>query len=264
MRFGGRNVEEIKEFEKHGGTHIVLVRIPPPTEDGRYIESYEETLRLADHVRKNTNVKVFVVLGPYPVELLRLERKLGFEKAKEAMKKGVESAAKYVEDGKVIAIGEVGRPHFPVDERIWNASNEIMQYSMSVAKDAGCPVQLHTESAGPDNFKELATMADKVGLAREKVIKHFSAPVVEEGKNMGIFPSIIASEKNIMAALSQGDRFFMESDYLDDPRRPGAVIAPSNIPRKTKKLLETGVISEETALKIHKDNPEKIYGVKIE
>lgn len=265
LRFKGRNVEAIKEFEKHGGTHFVLVRYPSKIlKEEDFRDNYEETLRMAKHVRKNTGVKVFVALGPYPAEILNLEKNSNLEEAVNVMKRGVDLAAWYITEGKAITIGEVGRPHFPVEERIWKASNDVLTYVMSVAKDVGCPAMLHTESSTTETFKELAMMADKVGIRRDKVIQHFSPPIIDEEKNKGLFPSIIASEKNIREALRQGTRFMLESDYLDDLKRPGAVIAPSTIPRKTKNLLRSGAMSEEAAFKIHKENPEKVYGIRIE
>ena len=264
LKSNGRNVEAIKDFERSGGTHAILVRYPSFAEDGDFTKSYDETLSMAGRARGSTGVKMFVVVGPYPAELLDLEKRFGLEKAVLFMKKGVDLAARYVKEGKTIAIGEVGRPHFPVDRRIMEASNLILLYAMVVAKDTGCPVVLHTERATLETFKELAAMADKAGLKRDRVVKHFSPPVIDEEKNMGLFPSIIASEKNVREAISQGDRFFMESDYIDDPRRPGAVIPPATIPKKTKKLLAEGTLSEESAFRIHKDNAEKVYGVKIE
>ena len=264
LQFRGRNVEAIREFENQGGTHIILVRYPTHiSKEDQFAESYDETLRMADHVRKNTGVKVFVALGPYPAELLHLEKHQDLKRAVGAMKRGVDIAVEYIKEGKAIVLGEVGRPHFPVSDSEWDASNDILQYAMVTAKDAGCPIMLHTEGGKSDNFKELADMADKAGLRRDKVVKHFSPPVVDEEKNAGIFPSIIASERNIREALRQGARFMLESDYLDDMRRPGAVIPPATIAKKTKKLLSEGTMSEESAFKIHKENPENVYGIEI-
>jgi TatD-related deoxyribonuclease len=264
LRPWGSNVEVIKEFEKQGGTHAILVRLPQASDQGDYSKSYDDTLAMAEKVRKETDVKVFVALGPYPVELIHFEKKHGLEKATEMMKEGVDLAASYVKEGKAIAIGEVGRPHFNVDKEIIEASNGVMYYAMCAAKDAGCPVILHTERATLESFKELAEMADKAGLEREKVVKHFSPPIIDEERNRGLFPSIIGSEKNTREAISQGDRFFMESDYIDDPRRPGAVIPPATIPKKTKKLMAEGVMTEEQAARIHNENAEKVYGIQID
>jgi len=42
-----------------------------------------------------------------------------------------------------------------------------------------------------------------------------------------------------------------------------AVLGPKTVPRKTREAIRNGV-PEETFYKIHKDNPEKSYGIKIE
>jgi TatD-related deoxyribonuclease len=265
LQFKGKNVEAVREFEKQGGTHAVLVRYPVKIGKADDFErSYEDTLRMAEHVQKGSGVKVFVAVGPYPAEILHLEKVHGLEKAVEAMKKGVDFAAEFVKEQRALAIGEVGRPHFPVEEKVMTASNEIMEYAMAAAKDAGCPIVLHTESANLETYGELAAMADRVGLERWKVIKHFSPPIVDEERNSGLFPSIIGSEKNLREALNQGTRFMLESDYLDDMRRPGAVIPPATIAKKTKKLIGMGAMSEDDAFKIHKENPERVYGIEFE
>ena len=42
----------------------------------------------------------------------------------------------------------------------------------------------------------------------------------------------------------------------------GAVLGPKTIPRRTLKLVEEH--GEEVFWKVHKENPEKVYGVEIE
>ena len=130
---------------------------------------------------------------------------------------------------------------------------------MKLAAEVGCPVVLHTESASAEVFNELATMADGAGLRREKVVKHFSTPLVDE-RNSGLFPSIVSSRRNISEAISQGNRFLMETDYLDDPRRPGAVLGPATVPKRTKAFLADGTFTEEDVAKIHEENPKQVYG----
>ena len=53
----------------------------------------------------------------------------------------------------------------------------------------------------------------------------------------------------------------METDYIDDPRRPGAVLGPKTVPRLTKKLLDNGLMSDEQAYTVHKELPEKTYNI---
>ena len=49
-------------------------------------------------------------------------------------------------EGKAVAIGEIGRPHYEVSAEEWDLQNEIMVYAMELAQEADCAVQLHTES----------------------------------------------------------------------------------------------------------------------
>jgi TatD-related deoxyribonuclease len=104
-------------------------------------------------------------------------------------------------------------------------------------------------------------MADSVGLERGRVVKHYSPPLVLPEENHGLFPSVLASRPAIKEALGKGTRFLMETDFLDDLTRPGAVMAITTVPKRTKGLLESGALSEEQARVIHQENPKKVYGI---
>ena len=185
------------------------------------------------------------------------------EKGVDLMISGMDIAADYIKEGKAIALGEIGRPHFPVSEEIIEASNNIMKYGMVKARDLGCAVVLHTEGGTQDVCRELAEIAQSAGLPLDKVVKHFSGPIIMESDNHGLFPSVLASRSNVEKAISQGNRFMMETDYLDDPRRPGAVLGIKTVPKRTKAFLEAGLFSDEDVWAIHKDYPEKLFGIAI-
>ena len=53
----------------------------------------------------------------------------------------------------------------------------------------------------------------------------------------------------------------METDYIDDPRRPGAVLGPKTVPRRTHELLDNNILTEDEISIIHQENPEKTYGI---
>ena len=54
----------------------------------------------------------------------------------------------------------------------------------------------------------------------------------------------------------------LETDFMDDPERPGAVLAITTVPKRMRQLLEKGV--EASVLwKVNKDNPEKVYGLEL-
>lgn len=119
---------------------------------------------------------------------------------------------------------------------------------------------LHTESATPESMRELAEMADRAGLPRWRLVKHYCPPLVLERENHGLMPSVLAGRDAVPEALSKGTRFMMETDFLDDPRRPGAVLDIRTVPKRTRSLMEAGTMSEEQAHIIHADNPRRTYG----
>jgi TatD-related deoxyribonuclease len=262
----GGNVVEMMKFEGAGGTHAILSNLPYKgikiKTGNDFRAQYDVTVELAERCNTGTGVKVYAFLGPYPAHLPWLWDGMG-AKAVEVMMEGMDIAAEYVKEGKALGIGEIGRPHFPVSEVIWRHSNDIMKHGMRLAKELDCAVQLHTESAGPEVWRELAGFADEVGLGKEKVVKHYSGAAILPEENFGLFPSVLASRTNIKAAAGKGSRFMMETDFLDDPRRPGAVMAPATVPKRTKAMLEKGVFDEEMVFKIHKEWPETIYGIDI-
>jgi len=264
----GRNVEAAKDFRKAGGTHFVLSHMPYRSvrikTGADYREQFRVTLDMAERVRAETDVGVFVTLGPYPVDLVRLAEKMPLAEAKAVLLEGMEIAAGLVREGEAIALGEIGRPHFPTSPEIVSASNEILEHGMRLAKEAGCPVVLHTESTTPETCLEFAGMADRAGLTRDKVVKHYSPPLIKEEENHGLFPSVLASKKAVESAIGQGTRFMMETDYIDDPKRPGAVLNCNTIPKRVRSYLDKGLFTEESVAVICKDNPERVYGIRLE
>ncbi len=262
----GRCLDAVREFARAGGTHIVLVSLPPwslGVEIGKpedYRQVFDKVLKIARRAGEAEKVKVFVVLGVHPAEINRLSERFGLARAAEIMKDGLEVACDYVKEGRAIAL-KSGRPHYPVDKEVWEASNDIMRHGFGLAKDAGCAVQLHTESATEDTLEEIAGIARNAGFSPEKVVKHFAPPMVKACESIGIFPSVLASEDATRKALSEGTRFMMETDYIDDPQRPGAVLGPKTVPKRTRQFIPE--YGEEVFWKIHKENPEKVYGVEI-
>jgi len=260
----GRHVDSVREFERQGGTHIIISQLPYEEIQVKnavdFRKSFDATVAIKDRVNQETGVKAYATVGPYPVELLELEKIHGLEMAKLIMIEAMDIAAEYVREGKALAIGEVGRPHFPVSTEVWQASNEILIHGMKLAKDVGCAIVLHTESATKESMRELAGFADKSGLERGKVVKHYCPPLIREEENFGLMPSVLAGKNAIKDALSKGSRFLMETDFLDDPRRPGAVLAITTVPKRTKAFLQQRLMSEEQAYKIHEDNPKATYG----
>ena len=260
----GRNIDAVRDFERAGGTHLIVSHLPyreaPVGRPDDYRRSFDITVSMVDRINSETSVKAYATVGPYPVELLRLEKRFGLEDAKDIMVAGMDIAAEYVREGRALAIGEVGRPHFEVPGAVLEASNEILSYAMGLAREVGCAIVLHTEVGSKETMMNLAEMADRAGLGRDRVVKHYSPPIVNREENFGLMPSVLAGGEAVREALSKGSRFLMETDFLDDPRRPGAVMAITTVPKRTLRFIEEGLMTHEQAHAIHCDNPRKVYG----
>jgi len=255
----GRGLEAAKDFRRAEGTHLFLVSKPSwsfgitPGRGEDFIPVFEGTLSIARQVR-DLGVIVFPVLGVHPAEITRLAEVMGLPRAEQVMLEGLDVAAGFVTRGEAVAL-KSGRPHYEVAGEVIEASNRILRHALILAKESGCAVQLHAEG-GP--CSDVIEMAREAGLPAEKVVKHFATP------DTPLVPSLIARHEGIPALAAAGRPFMMESDYMDENSRPGSVIGPKSVPRFTRRLLETGDLSEETAYRIHAGTPFRTYGVEIQ
>ena len=259
----GRNIDALKEFQAAGGTGLTLVTLPYQevviSEGSDFLRSFEITLSLAEKAREMTDLKINVSVGPYPVLLIPLAERFGLEKAERIMIEGMEHAALLVADGKANSLGEIGRPHFPVDDvRIMEASNRILLRGMELAHEVDCPVIIHCESEESTD-SDLASIAAEAGLDAGKVIKHSSPPWVTPEETHGVMPSIPASRSLIREAISKSDRFMMETDFIDDPQKPNAIMAVTSVPKRVRGLTQSGELTEEQVHRICEDIPDSLY-----
>lgn len=263
MSPSGRNVDALREFQAAGGTGLTLVTLPykeVTIADGAdFSRSYEITYTLAERARGCTDLEINIAVGPYPVLIIPLAETYGLERAEEMLMKGMEDAARDVAEGRAVAIGEIGRPHFPVSQEIWDASNRVLLRGMELARDNDCPVIIHCESE-PDTDRSLAELADRAGLDRGLVVKHSSPPWVTDEETHGVMPSIPASKSNLREALSKGtDRFMIETDYIDDPEKPGAIMSVNTVPKKVAAWVANGQVPDESIYRICRDIPDSLY-----
>lgn len=262
----GRGLAAVSDFQNAGGTHMFLVTLPSRhlgasvKKPGDYKIVFDQTIETAAKINE-LGVTAFPVLGIHPVDILYLAEENGIDKAVEIMCGGFDIAASCVQKGEAIAL-KSGRPHFPVAPEIHDASNRVMSHVFSLGKDLKCAVQLHVEDMTPESVEDISKIAKAAGISTEKIVNHHATPRVSAAEKFGIFPSIPAGKDNIEIALEQGNRFLMETDYVDDPDKPGFVLGPKTVPKKTKKLIE--IYGEEPFWRIHQEIPSKIYDVEIE
>lgn len=254
----GRGLEAAKDFMKSGGTHLFLVTLPSwsygivPAKGDDYRPVFEATLKTAEAIRE-LGLVVFPVLGIHPAEITYFSEVRTEDEMALMMQDGLSLAARYVADGRAVAL-KSGRPHYPVSPRAWGLSNQVLSHALRLGSECGCAVQIHAET-GP--CTDVVQMAEESGLDPSRVVKHFATP------DTPLTPSFIAKHEAIPALCRERRSFTMESDYMDDPTRPGAVIGPRSVPRYTTRLLSDGEITIEDVHRIHSETPSRIYGVEI-
>ena len=259
-------IDVANKFHRAGGNFMIIPNKPTWTvnENSTFQDAMELVIKYVECINKETDVKAFAVVGAHPAEFSRrVKAGMDIDAAELLMQNALKIAQKLVLEGKAVAIGEVGRPHYEVSPQELEAHNRLIIKAMELAKDAKCPVQLHTETACSEQFLEFAEMADKVKIPRNKVIKHFSGPYILKSENHGLLPSLIATKDVVKDGLQKGKNFLMETDYLDDKTRPGAVLGPKTVPRRTHELIRQGLLSEKDAYKIHVTNVEDVYNIDL-
>lgn len=255
----GKGIEAVKEFKRSGGTHLCLVTKPSwslginPVKGDDFRGVFDETISIAKNIITETGIVVYPVLGIHPAEITVLSERMPAKEAAEIMMDGLTLAAEYIHNGKAIAL-KSGRPHYEVQEEVFSLSNQVLIHGFHLASEESCAIQVHAESGPCD---DMILMAKSVGLNPGKVIKHFATP------DTPLSPSIIAKHEAIPDLCKQKRNFTMESDYMDELERPGAVIGPKSVPRFTMRYLEQGLFSEEDIYRIHVESPQKFYDIEV-
>ena len=255
----GRGPEVIKEFMRSGGTHIVLVTLPSwscgvtPVKPADFREVFDSALADANAVCE-LGCTCYCMAGVHPAEVGRLLERMSLSEAEELMKGGLDVAAEYVAEGKCIGI-KSGRPHYSVSSEVWEMSNRVLSHALTLAGELDCPLQIHAESGPCD---DVIDMAKKAGMDSSRVIKHFATC------DTPLHPSVTAREPFLADWFRDGREFTMESDFMDDNSRPGAVNGPRSVPRTIQRMLQKGEITVDDICRIHSDVPGKLYRVSFE
>jgi TatD-related deoxyribonuclease len=254
-------IDAVRAFSRAGGTHLLLVNQPSwklgieAETPADFRPVFEETIDLAARASEVLAGEVWPVLGVHPGLISRLvERGLEPSEARDLMCGGLDVAAEYAAEGRAVAL-KSGRPHYEVDDAVWEASNAVIRHALERAAEAGVSLQLHTEAT--EDLSEVGEWAVDAGLAPERVVKHYAS-----GKCAGVTPSVIGHKEALTTAAETDAPFLMETDFLDDPDRPGAVLGPKTVPRRVNWLLENG--HGEAIRRAHVETPRRVYGIDTE
>jgi TatD-related deoxyribonuclease len=258
----GQGIDAVTDFARLGGTHLLVVNKPSwhlgcEVESGEDFEPvFETTLSVVERATEELAGRAWPVLGVHPGLVSRLVDERGFEPAaaRDLMQDGLDAAASYVETGRALAL-KSGRPHYDVTEAVWEASNDVLRHALALGADADCAVQLHTEAT--EDLTEVGRWAEERGLPRERVVKHYAG-----GRLDGVTPSVMSEPDWLREACDRGAPFLMETDFVDDPDRPGAVLGPKTVPRRVRTLLDEGY--DDSVRLAHVETPKDVYGIDTE
>ncbi len=257
----GRNVDAMREYKAAGGTGMTLVTLPYPEVQITCGEDFRRSFQITvDYAKKGRELGLDIncAIGPYPILLIPLAEHYGIERAEQILMDGMRIAHEMISSGEAQLMGEVGRPHFETDQRYVDACNRVLQYGMDLAHENDYAVMIHCES-WDDTFSSLASMARSAGLPERKVIKHSSPPLVTQEETFGVTPSIPCSRTLIRETLSKGRDFMVETDYIDDPAKPTAMMSLNTVPKRIKGFRQSGELTEDDVIHICREMPESLY-----
>lgn len=258
-----------RKFKSVGGWFIALVGLPPHHYGindlgiDAYLRAYQIVIEEARRI-KEEGIRTVVLLGFHPAEIDRyFKAGWGLEKIIVLGRKLIDEIAKLYKEGLINGIGEVGRQHYSTAPSRLVASEVIMWYALEVAKDYNMVVHLHLEQGGFTTIESIRLITEQIGISKDKVfLHHLSLNEAVWSEKHGFWYTVPA-KKNIYHKIfvQQPSLVLTESDFIDDPRRPGVSSYPWDIVKWLNELLEKEIISEDYIFRIEVDNIVKAYEV---
>ncbi len=205
----------------------------------------------------------YASLGWHPAEIVKAYEKLGPDGVVET----IETVCSLIEEfaseyDEVVAIGEVGHPHFRVAPEIKKLCHRVFMRFLELAKDLDMPVIYHGPAASKKHYMRLKEYLERARFDPERFVRHRASPDVKLARSIGVWPSVPASRSDVREAAESGcDEFMLESDFLDDPRRPNAALPVRAVPKAARILR---IVNPDLVHKVMVENPERVFGVEFE
>ncbi|RLE90354.1 MAG: hypothetical protein DRJ49_00220 [Thermoprotei archaeon] len=267
----GMNINTIgKRFKRVGGWYLGVVALSP-RHLGIYefsVKAFEESFRMTINYCKklsDVGIKYTIHAGFHPAEIdYWHKRGKSLEEIKSLGYSVIELVRRLVLEGLVDGIGEVGRQHYPTTPHSLGVAESILMYSLKVARELGVPIHVHMEHHGESTVEFLDSLVHSLGARRDKVVLHHA--FMEEmlfAIKRGIMTTTLGRYTNLREVVTLPPEYLVESDYLDDPRRPGAVIVPWAIARSWKRLLDEEKVDFDYVYKINVDNICELYEIQL-
>ncbi|BES81350.1 TatD family hydrolase [Pyrodictium abyssi] len=260
-----------KRFAEKGGWFMALVMLPPWHYGLDARPGFEMYMKAIDiHLRecrraREAGLRVACLAGFHPAEVDKLiSAGLSPEDVLSLGLRVVEYVGEMCRQGLLDGIGEVGRQHYKtMPERVAIAST-IMTRALEYARDNDCIVHLHLENAGPATVDTTAKLVELVSVPKSRILFHHASARVASHAAASGYWATVAGKKELMRRVFEkiGVKHIMiESDYIDDPKRPCVSSCPWEIIDRQVELMRSGVVDEETLYRINVDNIVEFYRV---
>ncbi len=267
----GLGAEKIaSKFRESGGWFMAIVALSPwayglePEGPETYERVVNEILVRECMAASSEGLRVACLAGFHPADVDKLIDKYRMDPVR-VLDIGlavVETMGRLCKEGILDGIGEVGRQHYKTTAERAVISQLILNRALEIARDNDCIVHMHLENAGLITVE----LVDRIARAleagpRRRVIFHHSKPnMAVEAWRRGYSATIPGVPRLLDNVLGRIDPVFMlESDHIDDPMRPGAVVYPWVMAEHVNRLASK--IGEEYLYKVNVDNIVSVYGV---
>ncbi len=257
------------KFKENNGWFIGIVGLSPwsygldPSYEG-YKKTFELVIRECN-IAKEYGLKTSCIIGIHPSDIDKLVYRYGLkiDKALDLAFKVLDKAIDFCRKGIIDGIGEEGRPHYKIDPIFVAASELVLMRAMEAARDYDCIVHMHLEQGGKVTVMSIEKLARFIRAPPRRLLFHHTRPgltehVIEKG-----YPATIPGIEPVLKIIFNRiePKFMIESDYIDDPKRPGVVVYPWEMIRNEIRLLNNGIVNEEQLYKVNIENIVEFYRV---
>lgn len=265
---GARTVA--RRFASSGGWFMAIVALPPWDYglSGRTLEDHVKVAELVARecrAAREEGLEVACLSGFHPAIVDRLaERGVELHAIEELGRAVIDHVVKLCRQGVLDGIGEVGRQHYATRPERVIVAHSLMEYALNAARDEDLVVHLHLENAGLYTVVTVERLLRRTGVKAHRVLLHHSrgstlAHAVGRGL-MATVPGVEPALREAFAGLAPS--FLVESDFIDDPKRPGVVTYPWNLRSVEERLVAAGIADPEHLQRVNVDNVVRVYGVR--
>jgi len=264
---GMRNI--VKNFKAVGGWFLAIVSLPPShyglgISFDDYVKSIDILVRECTIAREE-GVKTKCLAGIHPADLEKLinSQSLRHDEVINLALRVLNYISKLIKSGVLDGIGEVGRPHYRTTPEGFIVNDILLRHALRLAKDLHAIIHLHLEQGGLLTVLSIADLLDNVSLRKDLVLlHHLDIRTAVNAEEAGLRYTLCGKSQLLKEGFKRlKPTYMVESDFIDDPKRPGVAAYPWEVVENQLLLLKEGLVSEDYLLRLNIDNIVKFYGV---